>query len=572
MVLDTQTGATRHDESAEAVSTLDARARRRALGAYYTPDRLSTVVTEWAIKRLDDRVLEPGFGGCGFLVAAKLRLEALGQHQPDHFIHGCDVDDEAFGHLKQVFHANPSPRHFPKTDFLDTAAGTTWGGRRFRVALGNPPYVSYQALGDKRDHYQGVLARSGWSGLSGRASLWAYFVLHALTFLEQGGRIAWVLPGSLMRANYARFVKEVIASRFGKAALFHVHERLFTPAGAEEETVILAATDFGHEGDGPLREYYVERVYDLGRALHDWEHGRLPPTQRGRSAPLAALGRLEGLENIALGDLLTARIGVVTGNNKFFLFSKQRAEDEGIPLDLLQPILAKGSMAPGLTMGRRELNAAREAGLACYLISSPSIPASNASITAYLKSYPKVDIAQVSTFKKRRNWHEPADQQIPDAFWPVMRDLGPKLILNPLGLHCTNTLHRLFFKDCVTQRQRKVIAIALQSTYAQLQAELCGRSYGAGVLKHEPRDVEKIIIPWPKKVDRRHTDRTFQRIDQALRSDRALEAMRLADSYIARYAKAAYGVKHRESLKTALDAMRRVRLPAASKRAASPTR
>lgn len=543
-------------------SKVDSRARRKALGAYYTPDSLSAVVAKWAITRPDDTVLEPGFGGCGFLVAAKQRLDELGQENPLAYIHGCDVDEEAFKHLKLIFGAKPSAQHFPHIDFLLTESGKTWGGQKFRVALGNPPYVAYQAL-SQRQAYQALMKRSGWSGLSARASLWAYFVLHVLSFLEKGGRVAWVLPGSLLRANYSKFIKEVFATRFSRAALFHVHERLFSPAGAAEETVVLCADGFDSNENtgGALQEYFVERVQELEPALETWNTSDQPIALTVVANANSLTQSFADSETTALKALLSARIGLVTGDNKFFLFSESRAREENISLETLQPVLAKGSMAPGLNFGLKELRAARKAGTACYLLSSPALPAEDAQVSRYLESYPLERIENVSTFKKRARWHEPEDHNVPDAFWPVMRDLGPKLILNSKRWHCTNTLHRIFFKDHVTKLQQQFIAVSLLSTYAQLCAELCGRSYGSGVLKHEPRDVESIRIPWSTSFEREPLVSCFNAIDKALREGRHVDATRLADDYIYSNVSVAYTPKFRELLKTSLGALRHVRLP-----------
>lgn len=549
-------------------AVLELRARRRALGAYYTPDRLSAVITEWAIDNIESNVLEPGFGGCGFLLAAKVHLEKLGQTQPHAHIYGCDIDEAAFGHLRQVFDAEPSEARFPKVDFLRTVPGKTWEGRRFRVALGNPPYVAYQAIGEKRNEYQRILARSGWTGLSARASLWAYFVLHALSFLESGGRIAWVLPGSLLRANYARYVKEVIATRFAKAALFHVHERLFSPAGAQEETVILVADGFD-KGASTLQDYSVEHVDDLSQALRNWQaSGQVTGARSAATYSRDLLDAFATLPTTTLGDVLTARIGLVTGDNKYFLFSPSRARETKIRLSSLTPLVSKGAMARGLSFTRRDLDRAHDADCSCYLLSVPHFPAPQVGVNRYLETFPKERIATVSTFQKRARWHQPADDNVPDAFWPVMRDLGPKLILNPMRLHCTNTLHRIFFKPGINQRRRKVVAICLQSTFAQLYAELSGRSYGSGVLKHEPRDVEHIRIPWPEVTNARHTDETFKAIDRALRENRGADVMRLADAFVARYARTVYTAERCTVLKQALGVLRTARLPKENKRAA----
>ncbi|WP_295927361.1 N-6 DNA methylase [uncultured Xanthomonas sp.] len=559
MTLDGNLDAGNDLEQSSLLDETEIRARRRALGAYYTPDRLSSVVTSWAIQAADDRVLEPGFGGCGFLLAAKVRLESLGQTRPHDFIHGCDVDDAAFGYLKDVFNSAPSAQHFPNIDFMDSRQGDTWGGARFKIILGNPPYVSYQTLGEKRLDYQKTMRHSKWPNLSARASLWAYFVLHALSFLERGGRVAWVLPGSLIRADYSRYVKENFKTSFRRASLFHVHERLFTPAGAGEETVVLVAEGYEEGECCSLEEHAVETVEDLATALANWRNSE----SASRSVTTVSTdvhAHFSKVPTVLLGDLLSARIGLVTGDNSFFLFSKSRAEAEGIDLNLLHPVFTKGAMAPGLNLGKREVTVAKDANRPCFLLSKGEKDCNHDAITRYLERYPQERIAKVSTFKKRKLWHETIQSQVPDAFWPVMRDLGPKLILNPQKIHCTNTIHRIFFSDHITSLQRKQIAICVQTSYAQLHAEMSGRSYGSGVLKHEPRDVERIRIPWPKNPKAKHVSDTFRALDQALQIGDNKKAMQIADRYVRKYSRA-YTQRNCELLQARLNAMRIARMP-----------
>ena len=538
----------------------DERARRRALGAYYTPDHLSAVVAAWAIRSANDRVLEPGFGGCGFLMAAKNRLVDLGQIQAHDYIHGCDIDPAAFGYLKETFNAESNAQHFPLVDFLDTRPGDTWQGARFNVALGNPPYVSYQSLGDNRMKYQAAIAGSEWPGLSARASLWAYFVLHALSFLQPGGRVAWVLPGSLLRANYAEHVKEVLRRNFRAAALFHVHERLFTPAGVAEESVVLIAEGFRGAKGCHLEECSVETVEELAIQLKGW--GKSAAIATASATPARRVfARIDDVNTIALAEVLSARIGVVTGDNPFFLLSQQRADEEGIDVADLEPIFAKGAMAAGLSFGKPQLRLAAAAGRACFLLSWDGKKKISAAIKRYLAKYPEQRIRTNSTFNKRRFWHETNQPMAPHAFWPVMRDLGPKLVLNPQKMNCTNTVHRIFFADTITPIQRKQIAVRLQSSYAQLHAEISGRSYGSGVLKHEPRDVERIRIPWSPNMDASHTAVAFDSVDAALSRGDHRAAMTLADEYVQRYDAQSYGANAIALIRKDLESARKLRMP-----------
>ncbi|WP_448120968.1 N-6 DNA methylase [Xanthomonas arboricola] len=541
---------------------IDERARRRALGAYYTPDHLSAVVASWAIRSASDRVLEPGFGGCGFLMAAKNRLVELGQVQAHDYIHGCDIDRAAFGYLKETFNAESNAQHFPLVDFLDTLPGDTWQGARFNVALGNPPYVSYQLLGSNRAKYQAAIASSEWRGLSARASLWAYFVLHALSFLQPGGRVAWVLPGSLLRANYAEHVKEVLRRSFRAAALFHVHERLFTPDGVAEESVVLIAEGFRDAKGCNLEECSVETVEELALQLKGWgETVAIAAPSQGPACAIRVCARFDDVKAIALAEVLSARIGLVTGDNRFFLLSQQRADEEGIDVADLEPVFAKGAMAAGLSFGKPQLRSAAAEGRACFLLSWDGKAKISSAIKRYLARYPEQLIKTNSTFGKRRFWHETNQSMVPHAFWPVMRDLGPKLVLNPQKMNCTNTVHRIFFADAITPIQRKQIAVSLQSSYAQLHAERSGRSYGSGVLKHEPRDVEQIRIPWSSTINVAHTAAAFDAVDAALSRGDHRAAMALADEYVQRYDSQSYGATTIASIRKDLESARKLRMP-----------
>lgn len=74
--------------------------RKRSLGAFYTPPDLSRILCEWAIRSVDDVVLEPSFGGCNFLEEIASRFDLLGADNPLSSVFGCDIDVHAFDKLR----------------------------------------------------------------------------------------------------------------------------------------------------------------------------------------------------------------------------------------------------------------------------------------------------------------------------------------------------------------------------------------------------------------------------------------------------------------------------------------
>src|SRR4051794_17492735 len=66
---------------------------RKVLGAFYTPRVVAEFLSDWAIRKRDDRVLDPSFGGGVFLDAAARRIRGLGG-EPSDSIWGIELDRE----------------------------------------------------------------------------------------------------------------------------------------------------------------------------------------------------------------------------------------------------------------------------------------------------------------------------------------------------------------------------------------------------------------------------------------------------------------------------------------------
>jgi adenine-specific DNA-methyltransferase len=198
-LLKSQRQTTAEGQSEQARATL---AERRKIGAYYTPKTVTDALSEWAIRNAGDVVLEPGFGGCGFLESSANRLKALGCVEPSAQLHGCDVDNHAFHVLHRRLGLTRLREHFVLGDFLGQESDA-FGGKRFDVVLGNPPYIRHHYIIGEQKALARALRDRMLPSLSLQASTWAFFVLHACEFLKVGGRVAWLLPSSFMHAYYA---------------------------------------------------------------------------------------------------------------------------------------------------------------------------------------------------------------------------------------------------------------------------------------------------------------------------------------------------------------------------------
>ena len=174
--------------------------------------------------------------------------------------------------------------------------------------------------------------------LTGLASSWAAFVVHASAFLKDNGRLALVLPAELLTVNYAAPVREFLLRRFANVRLILFKERDFP--GVMEEVVLLLA-----EGTGPSDRFQLVQV-DSFDQLHTltweswgprngadkWVTALLPDTARELYSSLTADSRTEPL--LQWGE---TTLGMVSGNNNFFALTV----NEVARLNLSQEICSK---------------------------------------------------------------------------------------------------------------------------------------------------------------------------------------------------------------------------------------
>ena len=102
--------------------------------------------------------------------------------------------------------------------------------------------------------------------------------------------------------------------------------------------------------------------------------------------------------------------------------------------------------------------------------------------------------------------------------------------------------------------------ISMQTTFSQLHAEITGRSYGAGLLKHELRDVRDIALIMPCGVDSHDAYRAMSLIDHLLRRGKRSAVRKVANEFILKYLPVDHSEFYLTRLEGALSGLRRRRL------------
>lgn len=493
---------------------------RKSRGAFFTPDGITEHLAKWGISSASDRVLEPSAGEAAFLSAAVTRLRALGAETPHVF--GVEIHSASAKTGREIVDAAGGRATIRVADFFTTEPKGTYD-----AVLGNPPYIRYQDFsGDARDRARIAAMQQG-VALSGLASSWAPFVVHAAAHLKPGGRLGMVLPAELLSVNYAAPVRRFLLDRFTSVELIVFDEQVFPDAMAD--TVLVKAAGYGQGStvEASLQQTRNATTLDMLRVQRSWaasgaDRWLADPLN---DATIDLIAELVGSSTfVTLETYGDTTLGAVTGNNRYFTMAPERAKRLGIPQRDLVRISPPGSThLRGLALTESALTRLGQAGQATWLLAPSEKPA--AGTLAYLESGEGMDVHLAYKCRVRTPWWRVPLLAPPHLFLTAMNADTPRLTTNRTKARHLNSVHGVYLADEHRELAMDVLPIASLNSLTLLSAELSGRSYGGGILKLEPREADRWWMPGPGLLSaHREALNTIQPRVQRLLQSRNLEA------------------------------------------------
>lgn len=498
--------------------------RAKAFGAFYTDALVATFIVRWAVRRPDDSVLDPSFGGGVFLEAASKHLATLGaQGEPS--VYGVELDAEVHGRVSHELAEVPRNK-LVHSDFFALGAGDL---PPMNAVVGNPPFIRYQSFSSER---AGERTRAQGVTLSKLASSWAPLLVHSAAFVEAGGRLGMVIPAELLHTTYARPVREYLTRTFGRITILTFKARLFPDIS--QDTLLLLAEGKGEPfsglywqdltGPGALREapdVLLARAKRLPEETLQQESKFIthfiPEKARDLYRELTQHPKVS-----TLGTLADVGIGYVTGANTFFHLSPKRAETLKLPPESLSPAVFRGAALTGLAFTEGDWRKAAQQGRAGYLLNIQE-DGLTPELEAYLERGAAEGVPQAYKCRVRTPWYRVPHVYRPDLLLTYMSGLRPQLVANDAGAVAPNTLHVVRLKPEGPGRAA-ALAAGWQTSLTSLSVEVEGHALGGGMLKLEPSEARRVRLALAE-----NTKDLEAELDTLLRANHIAEARSLAD-------------------------------------------
>ena len=519
-----------------AALDVDSAALRKARGAFFTPEPVARYITSWAVRSIADSILEPSCGEASFLLSAVDRLLELRAATPASAVpqlDGVELHEASARAARDVLRQAGVDARIRVGDFFSVEPTGSYD-----VVIGNPPYVRYQDFsGEARARSREAALRAG-VPLTGLASSWAAFTVHSALFLKKGGRLGLVLPAELLAVNYAAEVRRFLMQRFSRVSLVLFEERVFPDV--LEEVVLLLAEGYDEGSTDHCRIYQTRNAAGLSDLVTVPRTWRPESPEAKWTGSLLSAGALAAYTSLAEGSGFTAlqdwgdtTLGMVTGNNRYFVMSPLRAQELGLGRAELLPLSPPGSRhLRGLSFTASAWTEMGAAGSSTYLFRPAGDPSKAAA--AYIAAGEAIGVERAYKCRVRSPWWRVPLVKPADLFLTYMNADTPRLSANRARAHHLNSVHGVYLKTGLRAIGMDLLPIAALNSMNLLGAETVGRAYGGGMLKIEPREADRLPVPSPALVRESRQALMALRPQMAshLRTGRLLEAAKIVDEVL----------------------------------------
>ena len=451
--------------------------RRRMLGQVLTPGSITRPMVEWVLDRHATRVIDAGCGSGRFTLEIARRSGAE--------VIAVDTDPLATLLTRAGIAALGCDRRVSvlNADYLRLALPAHDGVTAF---IGNPPYVRHHDLPAQVKSWGQAAANDAGVPLSGLAGLHAYFFLATTMHGRPGDVGCFVTSAEWLDVNYGAVVRSLLLDGLGGHSV-----QIVDPAALPfDNTATTAAVTCFEIGSRPQR--LAMRMVDSATSLASLGTGRAVPRDRlqraDRWSTLIRRPPVVPDGHIDLGEICRVHRGQVTGSNATWV----------VPVDGRPPVPER-YLRPAVTRARELLDAGERLESSDALRRVIDLPANldeldpeeRRGVEALLQSARTAGVADGYVARNRRAWWSVGLREPAPILATYMARRPPAFVRNVAGAHHINIAHGIYPRAPLPDRALDRLTAALRDA-AQLEL---GRTYAGGLVKFEPREMERIPVP-----------------------------------------------------------------------------
>jgi len=542
---------------------------RRTLGQFWTPLPIAQLMTQWAVRSPNDRVLDPAFGSGVFLLTTMDRLIRLGTPVvPDsQQVSGVELSPLAFlmGLTNVLLHYPAAQPRIQWGDFLvperepllalkesaatyevgvqqmtlpglEIIAPTTFP-EQFDAIVCNPPYTRHHHLPEAyKSSWAAAMKQEYGIRLSRFSSLFAYFFVQATRMLAPAGRMAFITPAVVFEASYGRQVKTFIRQQLRLRAIVTFGETLSVFEGVDTAGCITLVERPGTPAADTFTLIRVRRWPGPEPVLQAIERRDAVTADWGTSRKID-LAELEprhkwtiiGLENsrfddenfVPLSNIAHIMRGIATGANDFFVLSDSEVAEWGLKQANLRPVLTKTREALGYVFSQTDFDRLRREEKKRWLLYLTEPVAPGTPEARYIQHGEARSLHERSLVKTRPFWYAMEQRDPAPIYFTYLSRKRSRFIYNQADVLSLNVFLCIYPIPAISQDETmlKALLAVLNSLITKDSLRHVGRTYGSDTIKVEPREMDRLPVLNPIKLTANERKRLAELFDQLCRTD-----------------------------------------------------
>ena len=158
---------------------------RKKYAQFFTPEKIAEFMCQWVLQgKQKTRALEPAYG-----LGIFSRVLAQKSNLP---IDAYEIDEQIFA---SAFAARPNGVNLRNEDYF----ACDWNAK-YDAIICNPPYLKFHDY-DNATYIPDVNSHLG-TKLNGFTNLYTLFLLKSIAQLQEGGRLAYIIPSEFLNSDY----------------------------------------------------------------------------------------------------------------------------------------------------------------------------------------------------------------------------------------------------------------------------------------------------------------------------------------------------------------------------------
>lgn len=456
-------------------------ARLKKLGQFFTPNEIADFMAKWVVQK-SGTVLDPAVGNSVFF------RSILCQDTVSRLMTGYEIDDKIL-----TFFGTISESIVHNEDFLFADWKT-----KYDCIICNPPYNRFQSI-EQRDLLYNVFYEHTGISFTKYTNQYILFLIKSLYQLNTYGRLAFIIPSEFLNSKYGDRVKELLL----KDGILRAIVNFQNDSNVFYNSITTCCIVLVENTPRQLGSVEFVNIVDVSELKQLKIHGdRLSESSieidseklfsEKKWLPLLKNNQLREYHNtIECSTFFTARRGIATGDNDYFLFNLSRIESLKLPMRYFTKCISKSMDVKGPFFEDSDFMRLSSEGKNVYLLDI-KVPLCKV-IASYISQGEMNQVHEKYLPKHRKPWYAQESKK-PAEIWIVSAGRGEiKVIRNLTNVVNLTTFHGIY----VTQDYEALtnaIFCYLLTPIGQELLKYNKKELGGGLDKFQPNDINEAMM------------------------------------------------------------------------------